>query len=596
MRRKTHKGSALLLAVALLAVVMGLTASFVSYHSAVNKATRTYSARSTARQAAMAGIDKAIWCLNRAEGTNCGGTSGFDYIGEANVQVDEESWFTTSVAAVTPNLKSITSTGYYPSAANPAATVVLRAEAIVSTSEASFHYGVQAGNGGFVMDNNAYVDGNIYANGDVLGAQNVYVTGDVWVAGGTALAPDQQSTVNNESYTFGQTSPVIDIAQSFKLSADNVVNKVSFFIRKAGNPGNRTVYILANNAGVPSKTVIGSATLNASAVGTSLSWVDVSFSTPPALVGGQTYWLAIDSSQHSSNYYVIGSQPNSGYGNGIGMSSASWNATTPVWSDANRDFNFKIWTGGVATKIDKVEVRGDAHANTITGSTVKGDAYYQAISGTTVEGTSYPGSPDPGPVDLPLTEVQIAQWKADAASGGTISGNVSYTNGQSVSLGPKRITGNLLVDNNVTLTITGTVHVEGDLTFSNNVVIRLDPAYGVNSGIIMADGKVLISNNVEFEGSGSESSYVLVLTTNPSLDASSPALTLNNNSDNSIFYASKGMAQIMNNAILKEVTAFKLKLENNASVRYESGLANVNFSSGPSGGWTLKEGTVREIR
>ena len=99
-----------------------------------------------------------------------------------------------------------------------------------------------------------------------------------------------------------------------------------------------------------------------------------------------------------------------------------------------------------------------------------------------------------------------------------------------------------------------------------------------------------------FNGSGTEGSYVLVLTTNPSLDTASPAMTLSNNSDNSIFYASDGMISVSNNAVLKEVTAFKLYLQNNASVQYESGLADVNFSSGPGGSWVLKIGTLREIR
>jgi len=43
-----------------------------------------------------------------------------------------------------------------------------------------------------------------------------------------------------------------------------------------------------------------------------------------------------------------------------------------------------------------------------------------------------------------------------------------------------------------------------------------------------------------------------------------------------------------NNAILKEVSAYKIHLKNNAEVVYETGLANVLFSSGPGGGFEIK--------
>lgn len=591
--RRKPEGQVLLLSTVMLAVVLGTVGAFVSYLGGVRKATNLYAARAAARAAAQAGIDKAVWCLNQSSGTNCGGTYGFDYAGESGVAVGAAS-FSTTMTSVSGNLKTITSTGTYPATGPAQATIVLKADASVNTTSASFFYGVQTGNGGITMGNNAYISGNIYANGSIIGSPGAYITGDAWVAGGTAISPAQEQQVNNEDYTFGQSSPVLDVGQSFKLSDDANVNKVSLYLRKVGTPSNATVRILTNNGGVPSKTVLATATLNASAVTTSFAWVDVSFTTPPALADNVTYWLSIDTSADSNDYFVIGSLTNNGYGNGIGMYSANWNASTPVWSDAGRDYAFRIWTGGVTTKIDDVDVQGDAHANTIEDSTVAGDAYYQTITASTVAGTSYPGSPDPGPQDMPLSDAQIAQWKTEAEAGGTISGDVTY-DGTSSTLGPKKITGNLTVTNNALLTITGTIYVQGNVTFSNNATISLTPAYGANSGVIVADGQVNINNNVTFNGSGTSGSYVLVLTTNTSLNVSSPAMDLNNNSANSIFYASKGVVSIKNNATLKEVTGFQIDLANNASVQYESGLANVNFSSGPGGSWVLKVGTTREV-
>jgi hypothetical protein len=53
------------------------------------------------------------------------------------------------------------------------------------------------------------------------------------------------------------------------------------------------------------------------------------------------------------------------------------------------------------------------------------------------------------------------------------------------------------------------------------------------------------------------------------------------------------MIRLNNGANVTEVVANKLSLENNAIVTYEQGLINSNFSSGPSGGWSIdkwKEG------
>lgn len=581
----------LIIGAVLLTAVLGLVGAFIEYTGSVRKATNVFSARSTAREAAISGIEKAVWCLNQSSGTNCGGTYGLNYVGESGVSIGNSAYYTTAITSVSGNLKTVTATGYYPSVARPVSSVTLKADISTDTQEASFHYGVQAGNGGFVFSNNAFVVGNIYANGDVIGANGAYVTGDVWVAGGTALSPEEQQTTNNADYEFGRVSPTLDIAQSFSLSDSNVLNKVSLYIKKTGSPSNVTVRILADDDGLPSKTVVGSGTLSASSVTANYSWADVTFPSPPPLVGGLTYWLSVDTSANPSNYWTIGSQTNNGYGNGVGMVSASWNASSPVWNDAGRDYAFKAWTGGNTTKMQDVHVYGNAHANTLSGDTIDGDGYYQTKTGTTIGGTAYANSADPGPQDMPISEGQIDQFRSDGEAGGTITGDVSLINGASSSLGPKKIAGNLTISNNGHLTLNGTLYVQGNLDVSNNGIVSLAPGYGENSGVIIVDGTVNIDNNTTFTNSGTPGSYILVLTT----DSSASAMTLSNNGAAAIFYAANGTTTISNNASLKEVTAFQLSLANNASVQYESGLADVNFSSGPGASWILKAGSTREI-
>jgi len=282
----------------------------------------------------------------------------------------------------------------------------LKSDIGIDTTKSSFFYGVQSGQGGITLEENAYVAGNIYANGNVDGGNGSYASGNVWVAGGTALTPEEQQTTSNSDYTFGRTSPTVDIAQSFKLSASNVINKVSFYVKKVGLPANATVRIVTDNGGVPSKTVVGSGSLLTTAVTTGYAWVNVSFPSPPAIQANQTYWITIDATASGSDYWIIGSLTNNGYGNGIGMVSADWSANNPVWNDAGRDYAFKVWTGGVATQISGMHVMGTAYANTLLNDTIDGPAYYQNITNTTIGGGAHPNSPDPGPQDMPITDAQ----------------------------------------------------------------------------------------------------------------------------------------------------------------------------------------------
>ena len=46
---------------------------------------------------------------------------------------------------------------------------------------------------------------------------------------------------------------------------------------------------------------------------------------------------------------------------------------------------------------------------------------------------------------------------------------------------------------------------------------------------------------------------------------------------------------LKNSVKLKEVSGYLIEAENSAEVTYETGLANLLFTSGPSGGWNLTD-------
>ncbi|MCK4525252.1 MAG: hypothetical protein KAU07_02355, partial [Candidatus Andersenbacteria bacterium] len=67
------------------------------------------------------------------------------------------------------------------------------------------------------------------------------------------------------------------------------------------------------------------------------------------------------------------------------------------------------------------------------------------------------------------------------------------------------------------------------------------------------------------------------------------AIDVRNTAHGAIVYSSNGTTFLKNNAVLKEAIAKKLVTSNNTDVFYETGLVNVNFTSGPGGGWIIND-------
>ena len=249
---------------------------------------------------------------------------------------------------------------------------------------------------------------------------------------------------------------------------------------------------------------------------------------------------------------------------------------------------------GTGTIDNNAIVSGNGHS--IQGVYVKGDALsYSCLSPAsvrnltyvtggahtcTVRGTTSSQSNEISTESLPISQSQIDAWKSEATAGGT-SGSITISGTQ--SLGPKKINGNLTLNNNATLKITGTIYVTGQITPGNNSTMKLDASYGSLGGIILSDGKIDMQNNATASGSGQAGSYLLVLSTNSANDA----INLNNNVGGAIFYTSSGTVNLNDNVQVKEVTGYRVELQNNAKIVYDSGLANILFTDGPGASWKV---------
>ncbi|MCK6462606.1 MAG: hypothetical protein L6Q29_02190 [Candidatus Pacebacteria bacterium] len=249
--------------------------------------------------------------------------------------------------------------------------------------------------------------------------------------------------------------------------------------------------------------------------------------------------------------------------------------------------------------VDGIHSTSSVYAHTIRNSQIDKDAYYQVISGTTIGGVSYPGSPDQATSSLPISDAQIEEFKVEAAAGGTHTSPCPYVLSGSVSLGPKKINCDLYVDGTDVLTLNGNVWVSGNINVSNNAIVKINPSLGDRTVVMIADketnrsssGQVYLSNTVQFSGSGGDKSYVLLVSQNNSAETGggNAAITVSNSASGKVLlYAPHGMIYLSNNINVKEASAYKIQLANSASVVYETGLANLLFTSGPSGGYSIE--------
>lgn len=444
---------------------------------------------------------------------------------------------------------------------------------------ASFVYGMQGGQGGITMANGSQVNGSVYSNGPITGSGTI--TGSATSANSASLYADQQNgtgTPTND-IVFGDTSGNQDVAQSFQITAPEPINKVQFYIKKVGAPSNLTVKLVTDNTGSPGTTILGSGSLSASSVSTTYGWADVTLSSSAQLNDGVTYWIVLDGSTSSSKYYVIGG--NTGYGSGlakIGQYGSTWSNTSP----SGLDIYFKVYLGGLTGLISGISVGsagvGNVYSHTVNSSTIVGVNYCQTGSGNNKACNTT--LPDPVAVDMPISEANILEWKEAASDGGTYTGNYTV-NGTTVVYGPKKIIGDLTITNNAVLTLDGTLWVTGNVDISNNGTVNLAAWYGSSSGALIVDGTVTIGNNANFGGSGTSGSYILILSTS----TSTSAITLENNSGAVLLYAANGTVSVSNNAGAAGINGYRINLNNNATVTYQTGLANANFVNGPGGTW-----------
>lgn len=597
-----QKGQVLVLGLVVLGVVLINTLVIISGSQVFFRDANYTTEVTQVVNLAEAGVDKAISSLNATGGT---------YSGENETAFGEGSY---SVKITTPdsNTKVIESTGYLPSKDNPKTKRTVKV-AISRGIGVSFNYGIQVGEGGLEMGNSNSITGadgakgSVYSNGSIVGGNSNTITGDVWIAGGVAPIPDQETDCVGGACTdfiFGTNvagQSQLDVAQSFRPTSNVALNKVSLKLKKFNNPSDVIIRILADNGNKPDKTqVLTIGTLPSSFLPTTTGWsdygwVEVAFASIPNLAANTPYWIMIDTSLDTNNYWAWQNDSLQSYIPGNAAWSTNWNTKNPLWNNIVGDLSFKTYVGGLVTSLiggSGFTVGGNVHANTINGITIQKDAYYQSITASTVNGTSYPSSPDSPPKIMPISDPSINEWKSQAQGAGTIS-TTDITSCRA-TLGPGVVNANVSFGNCPPITIRSPLWITGNFSLTNGNTLRLDASYAASSGIIIVDGISTFNNGNQLVGSGTTGSYLMLLSTYDSpAHGNNNAITINNSGNSGVLYAGKGKIDVNNSNSFKELTAWAIELGNSVTITYQTGLSGIFFSSGPSGSFSIVPGTYQ---
>lgn len=437
----------------------------------------------------------------------------------------------------------------------------------------SFAYAIEAGLGGVDLTGGSSIIGDVYTTGSIRGCGSCVISGEAISAGKSTSLIDQDNSAPatpTQSIIFGDSSGTQDLAQSFAVPASLSLKNIQLYVKKAGNPANATVKIVSNNSGSPSDTILASGTLSSSLVSTLYGWIDITFTANPLLSSGTTYWIVIDGSSNSSNYYNIGA--NTTYVGGqakIGRYNNSWNNTAPSGLDAY----FKIYTG-----TNEEGITGEGQSNKIS----VGQSYSYSASYVSASGALYcqigvdnnkscdTSRADPAIKEYPVPDAKINEWKNEASTS-VYNGNYSIGS-VGTTLGPKKIVGNLSVGGGGTLRVSGTLWVTGTVSITGGSYVRPDD--NTKSFVVISDGGVTLSGGSQILGNAD--SHIMLV----SLSSLDPAISISGGASDTVVFAPNGGLYISGGAHVKAGSARHIFLNGGADITYDPDLSGLNFSSG----------------
>lgn len=195
------RGYLVLLALVFAGIFATVSTALVGYVISYGRAERAVLASAQALALAEGALDAAIAHLNENP----------SYSGETATPLGE-GMFSIAISNIDTKMKRVTVTGYVPDDQNPVATKVIEANVGIDSSVVSFHYGIQAGEGGFRLENSSKITGNAFSSGPIIGTSANYIYGDVVSAGpnGTVYGIHATSSVYAHSIGMAGYTTIVD--------------------------------------------------------------------------------------------------------------------------------------------------------------------------------------------------------------------------------------------------------------------------------------------------------------------------------------------------------------------------------------------------
>ncbi len=213
------RGHILLLVLVFTGILTTVGAALVSYLSVYGRWERAVVTQTQALALAEGALDIATAKLNQ----------DLSYTGEADTPLGNGS-LTITVTAIDNKTKRIIATGYVPNSQYPTASKTVSANVGISDAVISFRYAIQAGNGGFVLNNSSQITGNVFSSGPVIGNNNNDIYGDVISADSSGTAYGIHATGSVYAHTLG------------KAGNSTRVDKNAYYVTKTNTTVSGTSY------------------------------------------------------------------------------------------------------------------------------------------------------------------------------------------------------------------------------------------------------------------------------------------------------------------------------------------------------------------
>jgi hypothetical protein len=369
------------------------------------------------------------------------------------------------------------------------------------TSKMDFHFvGVGTADPSGGPRGTIEVKGGVSSGGPVVISAFSTVGGDVVGVGEFSVTPFwSDPRISSTSLTFGNASVSEDIGTRFNSINSMVLRSVSVRLSKRGSPANITVKIVPDFGGKPSTTaILASGTISSSLVPLTVAapkWIEVPLSSSPILHESLWYWIVLDSSNTSAvNNFAISRLGYAFNADRVNQKTSVGNfqsGTIGVSSTNRSSIEFtangnSIFTAGVSRAVinpdSTTTVKGSVYTNRAVGINAIGPVFCEeGFENNKVCDTS---RPNPNPETLNIPQASIDAVKNEALSGGVIEGDVTVETGENLTIGPKKVNGNIILKQGSSITLTGSLWVSGSVSSPN---FSTDPDNGLVTSINVVD-------------------------------------------------------------------------------------------------------------